>query len=468
MVGRYEILREIGRGGTAVVYLARQTELGRLVALKELSLPQGSDEAATRRFLRESRLVAGLNHPNVVTVHDFFERDGSPYIAMEYLERGALRPLMRGLGLARIAGVLEGLLAGLAHAHEHRIVHRDLKPENVMVTHNGAVKIADFGIAKATGETLMTTQLTATGTTIGTPAYMSPEQALGREIGPATDLYALGVMAFEMLAGRPPFGARDTPAAVLLRHVNEPPPALDSLDAERRPAAVGVGRPAAREGSRRPPAERPRRLARAGGDRHRRPGLAVEAVGAAPCESRPRPRPRRCRWRSSSTTTRRPRSGRVRRRARSPRRCLPSASPPPGTPPGGRPPRRPPPRPSSISRMARAALLVGALVAALAAVLAGRSGGGDPAPSTPASATVTPAPVATVARTPVATVARTPVATVARDPAPTATPPVATRTPAATVVAPAAATPAAEEDASGVGDSKSDDPSDDEPDVGEP
>jgi hypothetical protein len=220
-VGRYEVLREIGHGGMAKVYLARQTDLRRLVALKELSALGAADATTARRFVRESRLAGSLNHPNIVTVHDFFEDRNTPYIAMEYLERGSLRPVIDRLTFAQIAGVIEGLLAGLRHAHERGIVHRDVKPENLMISAESRVKIADFGIAKATDEVRATTLLTATGTTIGTPTYMAPEQAMGQEIGPWTDLYAVGMIAFELLAGRLPFDTSGAPMAVLLRHVNE-------------------------------------------------------------------------------------------------------------------------------------------------------------------------------------------------------------------------------------------------------
>ena len=229
-VGRYELVRELGRGGTATVYLARQTDLNRVVALKELSALPVSDPSTARRFVRESRLAGSLNHPNIVTVHDFFEDHGTPYIAMEYLERGSLRPLVDAqLTFAEVAGVLDGMLAGLSHAHEHGIVHRDIKPENLMITADGRVKIADFGIAKVVDEALAGTMLTAKGTTIGTPTYMAPEQAMGQGIGPWTDLYAVGVIAFELLAGRPPFETSGTPMAILLRHVNEPPLTLSSV-----------------------------------------------------------------------------------------------------------------------------------------------------------------------------------------------------------------------------------------------
>jgi serine/threonine protein kinase/DNA-binding beta-propeller fold protein YncE len=224
-VGKYEVLREIGRGGMATVYLARQTDLNRNVALKELSAVHLADPAFTERFLHESRMAATLSHPNIVTVHDYFEHDSTPYISMEFLERGSLRPRMGQLTLGQIAGVLEGLLAGLAHAAAHGIVHRDIKPENVMVTLEGGVKIADFGIGRVLSEAPEARRfMTSTGTAIGTPAYMAPEQAMAKAVGPATDLYSLGVMAYELILEEVPFSDSDTPIAVLLRHVNEPVP----------------------------------------------------------------------------------------------------------------------------------------------------------------------------------------------------------------------------------------------------
>ena len=229
-VGRYEILREVGRGGMAMVYLARQTDLDRFVALKELGAFHASDPSFAQRFLRESRVAGSLSHPNICTVHDYFEHDGTPYIAMEYIERGSLRPYVGSMNLAQIGGVLEGLLAGLAHGEQHGIVHRDLKPENLMVTSDGRVKIADFGIAKATNNMQTGAFLTATGTTVGTPTYMAPEQAMAQDIGPPTDLYSVGCMAFEMFTGRVPFHDTEAPMAILLRHVNEQIPSVKSVD----------------------------------------------------------------------------------------------------------------------------------------------------------------------------------------------------------------------------------------------
>jgi len=234
-VGRYEIVREVGRGGTAAVYLARQSDLDRDVALKELAGLHASDPAFVERFLRESRVAGSLNHPNIVTVHEYFEHEGTAFIAMEYFERGSLRGLVSGLTLPQVGGVLEGVLAGLGHAHARGIVHRDLKPENVMVTSGGAVKIADFGVAKVL-EDAAGRPLTLSGTTLGTPAYMAPEQALATEVGPAADLYAVGVMAYELLSGNVPFRGSDVAMAIMLQHLNEAPPPLSEARSDLDPA----------------------------------------------------------------------------------------------------------------------------------------------------------------------------------------------------------------------------------------
>src|ERR1700750_3025778 len=226
-VGRYEILREVGRGGMAMVYLARQTDLDRFVALKELGAFHASDPSFAQRFLRESRVAGSLSHPNIVTVHDYFEWQGTPHITMGDVEGGAERP-----HCARRGAWLEGLLAGLAAAEQHGIVHRDLKPENLMVTSDGRVKIADFGIAKASTKMQTGAFLTATGTTVGTPTYMAPEQAMAQDIGPWTDLYSVGCMAFELFTGKVPFHDSEAPMAILLRHVNDEIPPAKSIRPE--------------------------------------------------------------------------------------------------------------------------------------------------------------------------------------------------------------------------------------------
>ncbi len=234
-VGRFRILHELGRGGMATVYLAEQTDLGRRVALKELSSFHARDESLAARFLREAQLSGSLSHPNIVTVHEYLVSDGVPYIAMEYCQRGSLRSSIGQLTLAQSAGVLEGVLAGLALAESRGIVHRDLKPENLMVTTEGGVKIADFGIAKAL-DSAVTANLTMTGSTVGTPHYMAPEQAMAAEVSAATDLYSVGIIAFELLTGRVPYADTNTPMAVLLRQVNEKIPSIHSINPDLDPA----------------------------------------------------------------------------------------------------------------------------------------------------------------------------------------------------------------------------------------
>ncbi|MEY2442153.1 MAG: eukaryotic-like serine/threonine-protein kinase [bacterium] len=224
----YDVIRELGRGGMAVVHLARQREMQRLVALKELGGFQARDPATVERFLRESRLAGSLNHPNIVTVYEYFEDGGTPYIAMELVEGGSLRPLIGELSLPRVARVLEDLLAAVGHAGKAGIVHRDIKPENTLITKDGRIKVADFGIAKgaaASGQQ----GLTSEGMTVGTPEYMSPEQALGKGVAPPSDLYSIGCMTYEMLTGRLPF-AGDTQGALLVRQVSEAIPDVRDVD----------------------------------------------------------------------------------------------------------------------------------------------------------------------------------------------------------------------------------------------
>jgi hypothetical protein len=229
-VGRYEILGRLGEGGMATVYLARQLDLDRPVALKELRTLGSSDPSFARRFLREARMAGSLSHPNIVTVHDYFEAEGAPFIAMEYMERGSLRPLIGRMSLAQVGVVFESLLAGLDYAGQRGIVHRDLKPENIMISGDGRVKIADFGIAKARNAFTTGGALTADGTALGTPNYMAPEQALAEDVGTWTDIYAVGIMAFEIFLGHPPFADTPEPLAVIMRQVRDPIPLVTSID----------------------------------------------------------------------------------------------------------------------------------------------------------------------------------------------------------------------------------------------
>jgi eukaryotic-like serine/threonine-protein kinase len=202
--GRYRLERQLGHGGMATVYLARDSELDRLVAVKVLAASFAGDEAFRRRFLREARLAARLSHPNVVGVYDAGEDAGGPYIVMEYVEGRTLAELLGERGrLPADEAVGLGLQAchGLEHAHEAGLVHRDVKPQNLLLRRDGTLKIADFGIARAAEATA----LTQIGTILGTAAYLSPEQALGEDVTPAADVYSLGAVFYELLTGRPPY-----------------------------------------------------------------------------------------------------------------------------------------------------------------------------------------------------------------------------------------------------------------------
>jgi serine/threonine protein kinase len=236
----------------AIVHLAHQPHLQRAVALKELAGLSATDPTATTRFLREARLGGSLKSPNIVTVYEYFEHGGVPYIAMEFLARGPLRPLVGTLTDAQVVGVLHGILAGLAHAHEKEIVHRDLKPENVMRTDDGKVKITDFGIATAYDE-LANANLTPLGEFVGAPGYVSPEQVLGKDATTASDLYSVGVIAFELFTGAVPFAEAGVGSALLVSKVNQGAPSLSSLrpDLDKR-LADWVDRLLERDPTRRP------------------------------------------------------------------------------------------------------------------------------------------------------------------------------------------------------------------------
>ena len=224
MLGRYRLESILGRGGMAEVFRAEDTRLGRPVAVKVILADHAADPSFVERFLREARLVASLEHPNILPVYDFGEEGGRPYLVMPFLDGGTLRDRIR-LGpvpLAKASGWLTPLAGALDAAHEAGILHRDVKPANVLLGRGERVFLADFGIAKML-ETV--TGLTATGTVMGTPLYMAPEQAQGMPATPATDRYALAVVAYEMLAGRPPFEG-ESPLSVMNQHVTSPAPAL--------------------------------------------------------------------------------------------------------------------------------------------------------------------------------------------------------------------------------------------------
>ena len=230
-IGSYEIVEEIGSGSMGVVYRAQDRQLKRTVALKFLAPELTRDETARRRFVREARLAAGLDHPNLATVHEIGETsEGRQYIVTAYYDGGSLKERLASGPLTRREAVelcLE-IAAGLAEAHGSGIIHRDVKPANVLLTKSGTAKLVDFGIAKLLGAT----SLTRTGTHLGTPAYKSPEQSSDGKVDHRTDIWSLGIVLYEMLSGRKPFGG-DYEQAVVRSIVEEEPRPLDAEIPER-------------------------------------------------------------------------------------------------------------------------------------------------------------------------------------------------------------------------------------------
>jgi beta-lactam-binding protein with PASTA domain/tRNA A-37 threonylcarbamoyl transferase component Bud32 len=232
---RYTLVAKIGSGGMADVWAADDSMLGRRVALKFMHERFAQDASFVERFKREAQAAAGLQHPNVVSVYDRGEWEGRPWIAMEYVEGASLSDLIkRGLSVGEAVEIVRQVLAGARFAHGRGIVHRDLKPGNVIVDPEGRARVLDWGIARGGGS-----EITATGSVLGTAQYLSPEQAQGLEVTAASDIYSIGVILYEALTGRVPFEA-ETPVAVALKQVSEQPrppsqvnpnvpPALDTI-----------------------------------------------------------------------------------------------------------------------------------------------------------------------------------------------------------------------------------------------
>ena len=234
VANRYQILDELGRGGYAIVYRAVDQETNEVIALKTIRPIAPRPQEVVARFRREAELVSQLRHPNTVRTFDYgFETD--LYLAMEYLDGYPLSDILDGInGLKpiRAIAIARGVLQSLTEAHALGIVHRDLKPENVFLVQNAngteTVKVLDFGIAKLTGpssEAMNQPSLTLQGRAMGTPTYMSPEQAKGASLTIASDIYAVAVLIYEMMCGVPPFQG-DSAMDIMLKHVNEPPPSL--------------------------------------------------------------------------------------------------------------------------------------------------------------------------------------------------------------------------------------------------
>jgi len=222
--GRYRLLELVGSGGMAVVYRGEDTLLQRQVAVKVLREGFATDPAFLARFQREARAVANLDHSSIVTVYDVGQDGNRHYIVMEYIDGQDLKTLVRQKGRLDVDETLDitiQVCAGVGHAHKAGIIHCDIKPQNVLVTKNGWAKVTDFGIARALSES----GITESETVWGSPLYFSPEQAAGEPPSPASDVYSIGVMMYEMLAGSPPFQA-EKPAALALMHMREEPPPL--------------------------------------------------------------------------------------------------------------------------------------------------------------------------------------------------------------------------------------------------
>lgn len=230
---RYEVLEQLGGGGMAIVYKAKDTFLNRMVTIKALRPEYLSDSDFIRRFRREAQAVASLSHPNIVNIHDVGQEDETHYLVMEYIDGDNLKNFIRdnsNLPLEKIVNIVRQICDALQHAHENNIVHRDVKPHNILITHSQRVKLTDFGIAlEATTGTVTNTE-----TIMGSVHYISPEQAKGETPGPRSDIYSLGVVLYEMLTGRLPFQG-DGPVAVALKHVQDSPPLPTGINPQISP-----------------------------------------------------------------------------------------------------------------------------------------------------------------------------------------------------------------------------------------
>jgi eukaryotic-like serine/threonine-protein kinase len=370
LAGRYRVLGRLGTGGMATVFLCEDTRLGRRVAVKRLHAESPADTA--RRFRREAKLGASLNHMNVVSIFDTVTDDDGVLIVMEYVDGETLGQLLRREGrLApeRALEILHGLAAALDHAHGRGVVHRDVKPANVLIGSGGEVKLVDLGISAA----LEGTRITHSGTVLGTASYMAPEQIDGATPGPAADIYSLATLAFEMLSGRK---AREgkTPVEIAQKIVSQPPPSLDEAWTGAPDEAVGaLCRAMATDPGDRPPTAGAfvADLERAfdGAPRHEQ-AAAPLAAPAPPAEPVPAV-PATNGDRAAPTTYRAPDSTPEARPSRSARTRVPAA-----------PPRRPEPvRQTHRGGRERAWLVPAALVALLAFAIAGfmllSGGGGD-------------------------------------------------------------------------------------------
>ena len=238
----YAIGDELGQGGMGVVVSGQHRQLGRRVAIKQLPAAFAGDPSARRRFMAEAQVLASLDHPHVVPVYDFVERDGLCLLVMELLPGGTLRSRVTsagGITTSHAVAATLACLSGLSAAHRRGVLHRDIKPENMLFAASGVLKVTDFGIAKVAGSP--GTVLTRQGEVIGTPAYIAPEQARGLQLSPATDVYGVATMLYELLAGVLPFPGGGDGMAVLFQHAYEKPvPLLEAAPGVPEPVAAVV------------------------------------------------------------------------------------------------------------------------------------------------------------------------------------------------------------------------------------
>ncbi|MBE7552909.1 MAG: protein kinase [Anaerolineales bacterium] len=220
-IGQYQIVEQIGQGGMATVYRAYQPSIHRNVAIKILPSQYAQDPSFVKRFEQEAKAIAALEHPHILPVYDFGAQEGLTYMVMRYIKGGTLSNLMgQNLPYDRVVSLVGDVARALDYAHKQGVVHRDIKPSNILIDDNGEPLLTDFGIAKMMAGS-GATQLTGAGSVLGTPAYMSPEQAQGVKIDGRTDVYSLGVILYELLTGQQPYRA-ETPVAIVLKHVSEP------------------------------------------------------------------------------------------------------------------------------------------------------------------------------------------------------------------------------------------------------
>jgi tRNA A-37 threonylcarbamoyl transferase component Bud32 len=231
-IGKYTLSELLGRGGMAEVYKARHPTLDRDVTVKVLHRHLADGEGFLARFEREAKAVAALRHPHIVQIFDYEATEDANYMVMEYLDGGTLQDRVSGLAkvgkfipVRDLLPILHQVADALDYAHGRGILHRDVKPSNILLDSSGNAFLTDFGISRI----MNAGQFTATGVMVGTPAYMSPEQGTGNELTAASDIYSLGIIAYELLAGKVPFESETTPLAVIHKHVSEPPPGLRAL-----------------------------------------------------------------------------------------------------------------------------------------------------------------------------------------------------------------------------------------------